>query len=197
MSQLPTLTLKSGKPSPHNGYTTVTATLHIPESGLTLTARTTGWGYNREAAVLIDLMSQLSCPNDGLHRNTESMTTQLLNWIALGNIHPRPTLPVLFKRATYRMDNTSEIVALFPTLPATYGSILCYSHIGQHSECDYAFATGHGSATIRNALPTEYLPLLNELRSIYEAEPDAYRLEVKTQLKHEDLLKMWKATACK
>jgi hypothetical protein len=134
------------------------------------------------------------------------MRKTLFDWIALGNIRPRPILPVIFRHATYHgvkgspvtiYETAHEVIALFPTLPANYGQILCYSHIGQHSECAYEFARGKGTAVIRNATPTEYTPLLNELKAIYEPNPDAYRLKVKTRLNHEDLLKMWNATACK
>ena len=203
-TNLPTLTFKSGKPSPYNGYTTTTATLYIPDSDLTLTARTNGWGYNREAALILELMEQLSCPNDGLHYNTDTMKATLFAWIAQGNICPRPILPVLFKYATYHgvkgnpittYESAREVIALFPTIPANYGCIVCYSHIGQHSECDYAFATGHGAATIRNATPSEYASLLAELKAIYEAAPDAYKLVVKSQLRHDDLAAMWKAAS--
>jgi hypothetical protein len=39
--------------------------------------------------------------------------------------------------------------------------------------------------------------LLNELKSIYESDLDAYRLVVKTQLKLDDLVAMWKTSARK
>ena len=190
-TNLPTLTFKSGKPSPYNGYTTTTATLYIPASDLTLTARTNGWGYNREAALILDLMDRLSCPNDGLHYHLETMKATLFAWIAQGNIRPRPILPVIFRHATY--ESAHEVLALFPTIPANYGCIVCYSHIGQHAECDYAFATGNGAATLRKATPSEYAPLLAELKAIYETNPDAYRLVVKSQLRYESLAAMWKA----
>ena len=189
----PTLTIRSGKPARHNGYITTTATLYIPESDLTLKSRTNGLGYNRTATVILDLMDRLSCPNDGLHYNTDNMKATLFAWIAQGNIRPRPILPVIFRHATY--ESAHEVLALLPTIPANYGCIVCYSHIGQHSECDYAFATGHGAATIRNATPSEYTPLLAELRGIYESNPDAYRLVVKAQLRHDDLAAMWKAAS--
>jgi hypothetical protein len=193
----PTLTIKSGNPSPHTGYITTRATLFIPATGITLKATTTGWGYNRTATVLIDLMNQLSCPNDGLHHNTDFMKSQLLNWIAADNTSPTPRLPVIFKHITYS-DGTIEILALLPTIPANYGSVTCYAHIGQHSECSYEFITctrpNAHATSIRNATQAEYAPLLAELQGIYETQPDPYRLEVKSQLRHETLVKMWTET---
>lgn len=67
-------------------------------------------------------------------------------------------LPVLFR--VYR----GELCAYFPT--ETWdrnGNITCYAHIGQHGGADRAWLVKG-----QPALPSEYAPLLAELRSIYE-----------------------------
>ena len=66
-------------------------------------------------------------------------------------------LPVVF-----RFDR-GEVTAVFPTLPANPGFMVCYAHIGQHSECsrDWYYTT-------RPATEAERASLLAELRQIYD-----------------------------
>lgn len=77
-------------------------------------------------------------------------------------------LPVIFRK-----DCDGHPVAVFPTLPYNTDPDLMtvYAHIGQH---------GSGSMGWYHQTPKaashEYAGLLDELRSIYEREPDAVEL---------------------
>jgi hypothetical protein len=83
-----------------------------------------------------------------------------------------------FTRVIFRADRRKdfEVTAVLPDEPAAHGFVV-YAHLGQH---------GHGSymwyRTTRAATPEEYAYLLAELRSIYEAEPDAIRLVVRKRI---------------
>lgn len=81
-------------------------------------------------------------------------------------------LPVIF-RADLARPWTGTVTAVFPTLEANPGAMVCYQHIGQHGECslDWYYST-------RPAYPHEYASLLDELRSIYERGEDAVELVV-------------------
>lgn len=85
-----------------------------------------------------------------------------------------PKVPVLFRRSGSRGDTPLKAVtAVFPTLDANPGYMACYAHYGQHGECSPGWYHGTRAATI-----TEYAPLLDELRAIYEADPDPVELVV-------------------
>lgn len=87
---------------------------------------------------------------------------------------PIPALPVIF-RAVRAGEFKGQVAAVFPSLvgDSRPGSVTCYSHVGQHGTCarDYY-------ATTRPATPAEYMPLLRELRGIYEEGPDPVRLTI-------------------
>lgn len=55
------------------------------------------------------------------------------------------------------------IDAIFPDLPANFGRRVCYSHIGQHSECSFEWYYSH---TVK-ATPEEYKDLYEELKKVY------------------------------
>lgn len=76
-----------------------------------------------------------------------------------------------------------EVIALLPTIPANFGNIVIYAHIGQHSEAN-SWITRAG----RLATPEEYAPLLKELTRIY----DDCDLIIQKRVQHSDLLKGWK-----
>jgi len=68
---------------------------------------------------------------------------------------------VIFKKDFNKWIQKWEVEAFFPDLPANLGNILCYAHIGQHSEAslDYFYGLPH-------AKPEEYQNLKEELESI-------------------------------
>lgn len=66
--------------------------------------------------------------------------------------------PVIFRR----WNDTKDIIALFPTLEHSRDLIESYMHVGQHSGADYISVI---QATVP-ALPSEYEPLLRELKRI-------------------------------
>ena len=78
----------------------------------------------------------------------------------------------------------SEIIAFFPELPAKYTCIMSYMHIGQHCEASLSFYHDSKVATME-----EYMPLLEELRGIY----DDCELVVRQRMNYHDLTdKAWK-----
>lgn len=83
--------------------------------------------------------------------------------------------PVLFRMA--REGGERYLTALLPYGLTSRGTLQCYAHVGQHGEASLDWYH-----TTKRATPEEYADLLTELRSIYEAEPDAVRLVVKQRL---------------
>jgi hypothetical protein len=87
-------------------------------------------------------------------------------------------------KVIYRKDSDGKVIAFMPELPANYGKIVCYAHIGQHSEASIEYY--HSTTT---ALPSEYEPLHKELKAIYSD----YELSVKRRLTYGDLTeKAWR-----
>src|SRR4051812_49165104 len=82
-------------------------------------------------------------------------------------------LPVLF-RVTKHGQFKGTVDAVFPTLPANPGHVVCYSHVGQHSEGSTEWLY---NAT-RPAKLEEYAALLAEVKRIYESDPDPFELVV-------------------
>ena len=62
----------------------------------------------------------------------------------------------------FRKDKSGNVTAFFPGMRCNYGMIVCYQHIGQHSEASMSYY----DSTIK-AKEDEYKPLLNELNGIY------------------------------
>lgn len=88
-------------------------------------------------------------------------------------------LKVIFRRD----KDGEEIIAFFPELPAYYGDIVSYTHVGQHCEASYRY---YIYDTVK-ATYDEYKPLLEELNQIYDNN-----LEVRQRLYYDDLLnKAW------
>lgn len=79
-------------------------------------------------------------------------------------------IPVLF-RVERSGPHKGEVTAVFPSLPANPGNLLCYAHVGQH--CEGSIEWYHGT---RAAKPAEYESLLRELRRIYERDGDKMRV---------------------
>lgn len=87
-------------------------------------------------------------------------------------------------KVIYRKDSDGKVIAFLPELPANYGKIVCYAHMGQHSEASIEYY--HDTKT---ALPSEYEPLHKELKAIY----NDYELSVKRRLTYSDLTdKAWR-----
>ena len=55
-----------------------------------------------------------------------------------------------------------EVFAVFPYVIENRNTVLSYAHIGQHSECIWNI-----NSITKPAKESEYLDLLNELKSIY------------------------------
>ena len=85
-------------------------------------------------------------------------------------------------KVIFRKEKNGDIVAFFPELKANYGRMVCYAHIGQHSEADVEYYWN-----TQKAFENEYKPLLNELKAIYN---DCI-LVVKHRLYYNDLTKAW------
>lgn len=87
-------------------------------------------------------------------------------------------------KVIYRKEAGGGIVAFLPELPAARGNVVCYAHIGQHGEASIEYY--HST---REALPSEYAPLHDELKGIY----NDIELSVKRRLTYSDLTeKAWK-----
>lgn len=86
-------------------------------------------------------------------------------------------------KVIYRKDAGGEVVAFLPELPASRGSIVCYAHMGQHSE-----ATLEYYQSTKSAKPAEYMALHTELKSIY----DDVELDVKRRMYYADLTENWR-----
>lgn len=73
-------------------------------------------------------------------------------------------VPVLF-----RVDSDGDVTAVFPAYPydETGATVTAYAHVGQHSCASWEWVS-----ETREATRDEAAPLLAELRSIYESEPD-------------------------
>lgn len=80
----------------------------------------------------------------------------------------KPTLRVLFRvshEPPYFQAPSEVVTAVFddPDMPGAPGTdFTCYAHVGQHG--DGTLGWYH---TTRRARPSEYAPLLRELRQIY------------------------------
>lgn len=87
-------------------------------------------------------------------------------------------------KVIYHKDVDGNIIAFLPELPANRGNVVCYAHTGQHGEASIEYY--HGT---ENALPSEYEPLHDELKRIY----NDYELSVKRRLTYNDLTeKAWR-----
>lgn len=87
-------------------------------------------------------------------------------------------------KVIYRKDSDGKIIAFLPELSANVGNIVCYAHIGQHSEASMEYY--HSTET---ALPSEYEALHDELKRIYSD----VELSVKRRITHTDLTeKAWR-----
>lgn len=90
---------------------------------------------------------------------------------------------VVFRKEKNPYTNDYEVIAFMPELKANYGKIVCYAHIGQHSEADLEYYQN----TIK-ANESEYKLLLNELNGIY----NDCELIVRQKINYKDLRNAWK-----
>ena len=87
-------------------------------------------------------------------------------------------------KVIYRKENDGGIIAFLPELSANRGRIVCYAHLGQHSEADIDYYSTTTAAT-----PAEYAELHKELQGIY----NDVVLNIKRRLYRNDLYqKAWK-----
>ena len=95
-----------------------------------------------------------------------------------------PVLPVIF-RAEKSGEHKGEVTAVFPTQPGNSSSdFTVYAHLGQHGVGTFPWY----QQRTRAAKPSEYAPLLRELRQIYEQSPykdDRVRLKVYSRFTRE------------
>ena len=90
---------------------------------------------------------------------------------------------VIFRKTKNPYTKEYEIIAFFPEIPANFGNILSYMHIGQHGEASYEFYL-----STKKAEEEEYQALYNELKGVY----DDCELIVKRKIYYNDLLNAWK-----
>jgi hypothetical protein len=100
----------------------------------------------------------------------------------------REKYPIIFRKAGNRKDGF-EILAVFPYGSANIGNLVCYAHLGQHSECALQYYNES-----KPAKPQEYAGLLIELRGIYETGDDAVELAIKQRLPHDWRDHAWSRT---
>ena len=76
-------------------------------------------------------------------------------------------LPVIFRK--FKDDNS--VIAFFPTLVDSFSQFECmsYQRVGQHSTARVELI-----AELKKCTVEEYIPLLNEIKGIY----DDYKLEI-------------------
>lgn len=86
-------------------------------------------------------------------------------------------------KVIYHKDADGNIIAFLPELPANRGNVVCYAHTGQHGEASIEYYRD-----TKPALPSEYEPLHNELKGIY----NDVELSVKRRLTYADLEKSWR-----
>lgn len=77
--------------------------------------------------------------------------------------------PVIFRAEKYGPFK-NELTAVFPKLDANPGMMVCYAHIGQHSECCFNWYR-----KTRPATPEEYNTLLKELVRIGYTDLKVYK----------------------
>ena len=88
-------------------------------------------------------------------------------------------------KVIFRKDKNGNVIAFLPELRVNRGNIMSYMHIGQHGEASYQFY-----AETKRASETEYNPLLDELKRIY----DDCILVVKQRICYDDLVnRAWKS----
>lgn len=68
------------------------------------------------------------------------------------------TTRVIFK---LEQGSKTDVIAFLLDVPSNYGSVVCYAHIGQHSEASLEYARG-----CKPASPNLYSELKQELESL-------------------------------
>lgn len=93
-------------------------------------------------------------------------------------------------KVIFRWDKKNkEAIAFFPEASVNYGCILCYMHVGQHSESSLNYFNDN----TRKAKINEYKELLEELESIYNDNEN--KLVLKERIYIPDLQIAWKRVA--
>lgn len=70
---------------------------------------------------------------------------------------------VIFRKKYWKDTRTWEVMAFFPECHVVPGNIMCYAHVGQHSEASYDFYMSTKPCT-----PEEYADLKRELETCCE-----------------------------
>jgi hypothetical protein len=83
----------------------------------------------------------------------------------------------------FRKFSEGDIIAFLPEMPANYGFVLSYMHVGQHGEAGSDISTYTKPAT-----PEEYKPLQKELERVYGP------LTIRNRLSRDMLAKTWKGS---
>lgn len=84
------------------------------------------------------------------------------------------------QKVVFRMVK-NEVLAILPGIPANFGNVVYYAHIGQHGECDSRMTSAGRLAT-----PAEYKALHAEL--IGQGYDD---LKICKKVQHADLRASW------
>lgn len=94
----------------------------------------------------------------------------------------KPIVQVVFRMSKNPYTKEDECVAFFINLPAKYGYISMYSHIGQHDEASLEYYQ-----STKKASPEQYKELYKELQSVY----DDCTLEIKQSMNYNTLRMQW------
>lgn len=65
---------------------------------------------------------------------------------------------VIFRKKYWKLTGEWEVMAFFPEVHVNPGNIMCYAHMGQHSEASYEFYM-----TTKPCTESEYADLKREL----------------------------------
>ena len=91
-------------------------------------------------------------------------------------------IAMIFRKEYNPNTKSYEPIAFIPELPASYGRISCYSHMGQHSEADFEYYKQTQKATF-----DEYKELLKELECVYSD----MKIIIKQRLNSNTIWKSW------
>ena len=95
----------------------------------------------------------------------------------------REKFQVIFRMVYNPYTKEYECEAFFPEAVASYGKIVNYAHIGQHSEAGLEWYWKS-----KKASPEQYTELYNELKDIYYD----VELVIKQRLNYDVLRKNWR-----
>lgn len=97
--------------------------------------------------------------------------------------------PVVYRIEGNKREGRNA-VAFFPYSEATNGYLVCYAHIGQHSEGSLGYYMQTKAPRDPEAVAM-VAALREEVAQIYESEPDAVTLVEKKRLPHDFRDRAW------